>query len=196
MGAAIQIELETATNGTSQIAGSVAFKWTDATNATRTSMLEIYGVNSGTSARKAALAGNGQWTWDGYGSATHSVTPATTPVISSSGVVGERVAPKIYTALLTQSGAGAPSATVLGTNEIGSIVWTRNGAGSYAGTLSSAFTANKTWLIVQQGDQNGGFVNNILSWTDANSLLLTVTDNLGNPSDGFTNMSIEIRVYP
>jgi hypothetical protein len=119
-----------------------------------------------------------------------------TLINSSGGQILKAVEPKVYTALLSQSGASAPTATVLGTNTIGTIVWTRNSAGNYTGTLSAAFTANKTWLIVQQGDQTGSFVNNILSWTDANSLLLTVTDNLGNPADGFTNMSIEIRVYP
>lgn len=196
IGAAIQYELETATNGNSQTAGSLVFQWTDATSATRTSAFEIYGVNSGTTARKAALAGSGQWTWDTYGQGTHSVTPATTPVYSSTGVVGERIAPKIYTALLTQSGTGAPTATILGTNEIGSIVWTRNSTGNYTGTLTGAFTVNKTWAICQKGDMTGSFANGLLSSNSANSVLLTVTDNAGSSVDNFTNMSIEIRVYP
>jgi hypothetical protein len=196
IGAAIQYELETATSGTSQIAGLTAFKWSDATNATRTSDFDIYTVNSGTSARKFSIKGNGQLVADTYGAGTHSVTPATTPVIASDGTVGERVAPKIYTALLSQSGAGAPTAIVLGTNEIGSIVWTRSSAGVYAGTLTGAFTSNKTWLIAQQGDQIGSFVNTILSWTSANAVALSTSDNLGNLTDGFSNISIEIRVYP
>lgn len=115
---------------------------------------------------------------------------------SSGGQILKAVEPKVYTALLNQSGASAPTATVLGTNTIGTIVWTRNSTGNYTGTLSAAFTANKTWLIVQQGDQSGGSINNILSWTDGNSLLLTVFDNVGNPTDGLTNLSMEIRVYP
>jgi hypothetical protein len=156
----------------------------------------LYTVNSATSARKFAVAGNGQITEDAYGAGTFTVTPATTPVYSSAGVKGERIAPKIYTALLSQSGTSAPTATVLGTNEIGTIVWTRNSTGNYTGTLTGAFTANKTWLIAQRGDQTGSFISNTLSWTSANALLLTVQDNAANPSDGFTNMSIEIKVYP
>jgi hypothetical protein len=196
LGAAIQYELETATNGTSQTAGRIAFVWSDATNASRTSSCEIYGVNNTTLARKAALAGNGQWTWDGYGAGTHAVTPATTPVISSAGVVGERIAPKIYTVLLNQSGTSAPTATVLGTNEIGSIVWTRNSAGNYTGTLTGAFPSGKVWAIVQKGDMTGSAINSILSRASDNALLLTVTDNIFNPTDGITDMSLEIRVYP
>jgi hypothetical protein len=195
-GSAIQYELETATNGTSQTAGSLAFKWSDATNATRTSDFEIHTVNSTTSARKAALSGAGQWTWDTYGIGTHSVTPATTPVIASDGTVGERVAPKIYTVLLSQTGTSDPTATVLGTNEIGSIVWTRNSVGNYTGTLTGAFTANKTWLICQKGDGSGSFINGLLSRGGANTLTLDTRDNTNTLADNFTNMSIEVRVYP
>jgi hypothetical protein len=131
-----------------------------------------------------------------YGVNAFSVTPATTPVISSNGTIGERIAPKIYTALLTQSGTGAPTATVLGTNEIGAIVWTRNSAGNYTGTLTGAFTADKTWLVVQKGDGSGSFVNSILSRASANALTLDVRDNTNTVTDNFTNMSIRIEVYP
>lgn len=183
-------------NGSAQRSNRIGSLWADATTATRTSTLEIYGVNSGTEARKAALSGAGQWTWDTYGSGTHTVTPATTPVYSSSGVIGERIAPKIYTALLTATTGNAPTATVLGTNEIGSIVWTRVSDGNYTGTLSSAFTANKTWAMVQRGDMTGNFVNNWISSGTTSTVTLTVSDNVGNPVGDFTNMSIEIRVYP
>jgi len=133
---------------------------------------------------------------DAYGSGAIIVTPATTPVYSSAGVIGERIAPKIYTALLSQSGTSAPTATVLGTNEIGSIVWTRSSTGVYVGTLTGAFTSNKIWLICQKGDGSGSFVNGLLSSTSANTVSLSVTDNAGSVTDNFTNMSIEIRVYP
>lgn len=196
IGAAIQYELETATSGTSQIAGSTAFVWSDATNATRTSRFEIYGVNSATTARKAALAGNGQWTWDGYGSGTHTVTPATTPVVSSSGVVGERVAPKIYTALISQSGTSDPTVTVLGTNEIGSIVWTRSVTGTYVGTLTGAFTANKTWCASSVSDEGLSAAVVRLQRTNDNAVTLYTSDNAFLAQDVFTNISIEIRVYP
>lgn len=103
IGAAIQYELETATNGNSQTAGSLAFQWTDATTATRTSQFEIYGVNSATTARKAAIAGNGQWTWDAYGSGTHTGTPTGSLQVTSGGSVieGPMVAAGTFTPTLT-----------------------------------------------------------------------------------------------
>lgn len=103
---------------------------------------------------------------------------------------------KVYTALLSQSSTSDPTATVLGGNQIGTIVWTRNSAGNYTGTLTGAFTSNKTWLICQKGDGGGSFVNALLSRASANAVTLDVRDNAGSVTDGYTNLSIEIRVYP
>lgn len=103
---------------------------------------------------------------------------------------------KQYTVLLSQSGTSDPTATILEPNDIGTIVWTRNSTGNYTGTLSSAFTSNKTWLICQKGDGNGSFVNGLLSRASANAVTLDVRDNGDVVTDNFTNLSIEIRVYP
>jgi hypothetical protein len=182
--------------GSVTTANRLISKLTTATSGSEVSQFEIWGVNSGSSAKKFSIAGNGQITADGYGSGTHTVTPATTPVYSSSGVIGERIAPKIYTALLSQSGTSDPTATILGTNEIGAIIWTRNSTGNYTGTLTGAFTNNKTWLICQKGDGTGSFVNALLSRNSDNALTLDVRDNANSVTDSFTNLSIEIRVYP
>lgn len=115
---------------------------------------------------------------------------------TSSTQVKKIVEPKTYTVLMSNAGATDPTATVLGTNTIGSIVWTRGSAGTYTGTLSSAFTANKTWAIAQRGDMAGNFVNGWISSGTTSTLILVVHDNVGNPTDNFTNMSIEVRVYP
>lgn len=55
--------------------------------------------------------------------------------------------PKIYTALLTQTSTNAPLATIMA-NTIGEIVWTRTSAGIYVGTLTAAFTENKTYFTI------------------------------------------------
>lgn len=195
MGGSIGYQLED-DGGASYSAAQIKWIQTNPTAASRTTAFTFSVLDAGTSNDRFTISGSGQHRAHAYGAGTFSVTPATTPVYSSNGTIGERIAPKIYTALLSQSGTGAPTATVLGTNEIGTIVWTRNSTGNYTGTLSGAFTANKTWLIVQRGDQTGSFINNILSWTSANAVLLTTQDNAANPTDNFTNMSIEIRVYP
>lgn len=125
LGAAIQYELETATNGTSQIAGSTAFVWSDATNATRTSRFEIYGVNSTTTARKAALAGNGQWTWDGYGAGTHTGTPTFSIQTTSSGAIieGPLVLNGTYTPTITNgSNVDATTAYACQWSRVGNVI--------------------------------------------------------------------------
>lgn len=183
-------------SGSDVLSNKITSKLTTVTGGAEVSQLEFSGINSGVSSTKFTIFGTGQYQGNAYGSGTFSVTPATTPVYSSTGIVGERIAPKIYTALLTQSGTGDPTATVLGTNEIGTIVWTRNSAGNYTGTLTGAFTANKTWLICQKGDGSGSFVNGLLSRSGDNTLALDVRDNTATVTDNFTNMSIEIRVYP
>ena len=102
---------------------------------------------------------------------------------------------KVYTALLTQSGEDAPTAIVL-ENTIGNIVWTYFNVGSYKGTLSSAFTTNKTFV----------FINTLLSY-DTNTAGVTTFNvnevnvttgvpNGGSPADDQLNLTpIEIRVY-
>lgn len=44
----------------------IIYKLTNATDASYTSSMEFWNANSATVARKASLAGSGQWTWDGY----------------------------------------------------------------------------------------------------------------------------------
>lgn len=53
---------------------------------------------------------------------------------------------KVYTALLTQSGTDAPTATVLENNLGGTVVWARSDIGEYTATLTGAFTVDKTFL--------------------------------------------------
>lgn len=55
--------------------------------------------------------------------------------------------PKVYRALLTQAGTDAPTTVIL-QNTVGSIVWTRSGAGNYVGTLAGAFLAVSTALLM------------------------------------------------
>jgi len=103
---------------------------------------------------------------------------------------------KVYTALLSTFEDNAPTAEIL-ENTIGSIVWTRVSEGFYQATLSSAFTLNKTFVLVGPYDINNGnvwFVKHALQ--SVNSILLYAFDEGGNLIDGLgTNVSIEIRVY-
>ena len=56
----------------------------------------------------------------------------------------------VYTVELSNFGLGtvAPVATVM-QNTIGNIIWTRTSLGKYVGTLTGAFTTNKTFALTQ-----------------------------------------------
>lgn len=97
---------------------------------------------------------------------------------------------KVYTALISQSGTDAPTAIVL-ENTLGNVVWTRVSEGIYIGTLTGAFTTNKTFCPPYSSNFDVG--------GDA-SVFLPISTN-GNPQTGWINIyfngenSIEIDIY-
>jgi hypothetical protein len=105
---------------------------------------------------------------------TFAVSPlkSSDKLLASDGVTGQtkNVSPedvadlnggaKIYRAFLTQSGTGAPLATVVGPNTLGNVVWTRTAAGVYEATLSNAFIGYVAVVTgIAQTDQNAFSVN-------------------------------------
>jgi hypothetical protein len=71
------------------------------------------------------------------------------------------VRPKVYKALLTQSGTDAPVATVL-ENTLGKVVWGYDSVGAYTATLDDAFVDNKTVLLISSGINNVSALNDSL----------------------------------
>lgn len=100
-----------------------------------------------------------------------------------------------YVALLSQAGTAAPTATVLENTLGGTVVWSRSGTGDYTGTLSGAFTENKTWFSANC-EWTTDAINGNLRRVDNNSVGLYASDSTGTLFDDFRNLSIEIRVYP
>lgn len=99
----------------------------------------------------------------------------------------------VYTALLSQTGTGAPVATVL-QNTVGDIVWVRNSGGVYRGTLNGAFPLGKFWSVISYSGESVDITLSIERIND-NYFLILVNDGIGG--DGaLTNTPIEIRVYP
>lgn len=103
-----------------------------------------------------------------------------------------------YVALLTQSGTGAPVATVLD-NEIGSIVWTRAGTGQYAGTLNGAFVSGSAVAIVLNPKISTSVTGTLLAVVESASAvgLSAFTDALAGTAadDELVATPVEIRVY-
>lgn len=103
---------------------------------------------------------------------------------------------KVYTANLTQSSTDAPVATVLENTLGGTIVWTYDSAGAYVGTLTGAFTENKTALFLSLNSSGGFGTQADLGRTNANAVSITTYNDTGVQADGIlTNTTIEIRVY-
>lgn len=94
---------------------------------------------------------------------------------------------KVYTALLTQVGTDAPTATVL-ENTIGAIVWSRTTIGGYFATLSGAFITDKTSVLITNGSANSTYIHGAQVST-SNVNVITVTDGQ------IDKATIEIRVY-
>lgn len=101
---------------------------------------------------------------------------------------------KVYTALLTQTGTSNPTVKVL-ENNIGAIVWTRTGIGTYSGTLTGAFTVDKSPVFLTSNNAStllsggaSGSTNFVGISTQA-AVTGILTDAL------MTDSLIEIRVY-
>ena len=157
------------------------------------------------------------------GSETYDSTDATSPkgnptrnftvsaintfVLANSGV-------KSYNASIVQAGTSAPVATVMSNGLSAAIVWTRDSVGVYVGTLSGAFTANKTSVIVQSnqltspsmeagGEQGSAPTNQFPTQiqavvTNANTITLTsfgLDGTSGATKRDVVNCFIEIKVY-
>lgn len=97
--------------------------------------------------------------------------------------------PKVYRAILTQTGTANPVATVV-ENNIGNIVWARTSAGLYTGTLASVFTANKTFLLIGISQTT-----NLVKFIRTSTSVLTIQS--AAATDGqLVETSIEIHIYP
>jgi hypothetical protein len=107
---------------------------------------------------------------------------------------------KVYTALLSQSGTDAPTATVL-ENTIGNIVWSRVGEGLYRATLTGAFIEDKTTMSIGitsigYSDMGQPFLVNGEDF-QPNFLVISTQNTIASLlADGFLGKTpIEIRVY-
>ena len=117
---------------------------------------------------------------------TNNVTIASVAAFANTYNLGYTV----YTALLTQAGTAAPVATILQNTTGGTFTWTRQSAGNYTVTASSAlFTANKTIVFVNAGHGEQSF---FLYWERTSTT--TITLNTTGDSE-LQEGSFEIRIY-
>lgn len=109
-----------------------------------------------------------------------------------------------YTALLTQSGTNAPVATILENNIDVSLFWERLTTGQYilktpSFPTTGPFTVGKTFLFIGNTTFSASlmYANNNTSMDVPTNTGIVVHNKNSSFSfiDGFTNVSIEIRVY-
>lgn len=99
---------------------------------------------------------------------------------------------KVYTALISQSSSSDPTVTVIENTLGGTITWSRTSAGFYTGTLSSAFTANKT-ICLNNLTSTGSL---IFRRNSLNTVIINTFDSTAaNQDDRLSGTCIEIRVY-
>jgi len=101
---------------------------------------------------------------------------------------------KVYIALISQTSTSAPTVTVL-QNTIGTIVWTRDAAGEYYGTLVGAFTTDKTYFTVMDTSLDIDMERQ-LNGNDAVYIATAVASTQVKTDGLLTVCPIEIRVYP
>jgi len=106
--------------------------------------------------------------------------------------------PKVYRALLTQSGTNAPVATVL-ENTLGTITFGYDDVGSYSINSVSLFTSNKT--IISIGNTSNNSVDPAITYTlwASSSFIQLISYNLSTSDWGnflLLRTPITIEVYP
>jgi hypothetical protein len=102
-----------------------------------------------------------------------------------------------YTALISQSGTNAPTATVLKNNTGHTYTWTRTAAGKYEITANgNAFTANKTAVFINYGNPSSDGLPP--KWVRTSDTLVKVStqDETAVLDDNILNgAAFEIRIY-
>jgi hypothetical protein len=123
-----------------------------------------------------------------------SVTAAPATVSTELATLGQVRPYKVYTALLSQSGTNAPFVIVLENTLEGTLVWSVSSVGIYLGTLTGAFTLNKTVSFIS-GDQSAdkGYGIDNLSSVDYVRISTRLAGSLNH--NQLNKASIEIRVY-
>jgi hypothetical protein len=156
------------------------------------------GIGTTSTTHKLDVNGTGRFT----GNITLGGVPATSTGSfeyltrnTSTGVVEKVSAPKVYVALLGQTGTSAPSATIIQNTLSGTPVWSRESTGIYVLTLASEFTANKTTVLM-----NNSVVDTALTAYSNSVNTVAVSTKIASTNvakDGaLFNATIRIEVYP
>jgi hypothetical protein len=102
---------------------------------------------------------------------------------------------KQYAALLTQATTAAPTAAVLFNSFSADLVWSYVTTGNYTGTLTGAFTSNKTGVVVQPDIGTVG-AHVQASRADADTVNIRTQVGSTNTDGLLTGAFVQVLVYP
>ena len=123
------------------------------------------------------------------------INPTKNFVISD--VVATGLGYTVYTALISQVAAAAPTAIELKNDTGATMTWTRSGAGTYVVTASSAiFTTNKTVVFLNNGNPTSDGLPPKWTRTSNTAITISTKDETAVADDSLlTDASFEIRIY-
>jgi len=103
----------------------------------------------------------------------------------------------VYTALVTQAGISAPTATILKNNTAATFTWSRTAPGKYTVTAdSSIFTANKTIVFINYGKPTSDALSPKWSRVSDTAINVSTQDETAVLDDDLLiNGAFEIRIY-
>lgn len=199
LGAAIDMYVENDGGGTPNATRLKAVT-TTAAAATYTSRFGIEVQNSNSLEEKASFAGDGQVTFNDYGSGTFTGTQAATLQVTSAGAIIENTTPipLMYKVRMEQAGTahhtvGLPNTAVNTLGETPSL--NRAGIGHYEfGTSGTPFTGK---TIIQACIEEGSSAD-IVKWdvTATNKISFFTYDDAGAADDLDGALMISIEIYP
>lgn len=101
---------------------------------------------------------------------------------------------KVYTAIVSQSGTAAPSATIL-LNELGTVTFARIGTGVYTMTFTTPLTAtNKVFFTFNNSDSNHSRV--VFTVDSVTQITIYKYNAAGAAADTlFFGSTVEVRLY-
>ena len=153
-------------------------------------MARIIAYQSTTPATDDLLLGTQKTT-----SGTNKTNPTKNFTVDS--VVQAGLGYTVYTALVTQTGTGAPVATILKNNTTATFTWARTAGGTYTVTANSnIFTTNKTVVFMNYGNPTSDGLPP--KWVRTSDTVITVTtqDEQAVLDDAVLNgAAFEIRIY-
>lgn len=146
-----------------------------------TDALTINGATTGVQINNLSGTGTRTVVADASGNLSATATPPARPYL-------------VYTALISQSGTSAPTATVLENTTGQTFTWSYLTVGQYKATYSSTLDNNKTAVTFINGAYTGNFSPSIF----VNSGDVTVhAKNGATATDGILSKNfLEIRIYP